>query len=171
MSILQQRLRRGPQPLPANNHSQRLGSSVHVQLVTDGPCVQHALDIDGNDVAMSEFAGKTLLIVNVASACGYTDQNYKGLQELYTKYGGYGLEILAFPSNQFGGQEPGDEAAIKKFATEKYGVNFRLMSKVDVNGPAAHPIYKCAPLRSAAARRPGLMQSHWLSLASPANHH
>lgn len=95
---------------------------------------------------MSEFAGKTLLIVNVASACGYTDQNYKGLQQLYTKYGSFGLEIVAFPSNQFGGQEPGDEAAIKKFATEQYGVTFRLMSKVDVNGPDAHPIFKCALL-------------------------
>lgn len=133
--------------------------------------MQHALDIDGNDVAMSEFAGKTLLIVNVASACGYTDQNYKGLQELYKKYGGYGLEILAFPSNQFGGQEPGDEAAIKKFATEKYGVTFRLMSKVVVNGPGAHPIYKCASLDSAAAQRPDVMRTHRLSIASQAQHH
>lgn len=107
--------------------------------------MQHALDIDGNDVSMSQFVGKTVIVVNVASACGFTDQNYKGLQKLYEKYGSHGLEIIAFPSNQFGGQEPGDEKAIKAFATEKYGVTFRLMSKVDVNGPAAHPIFKCVP--------------------------
>jgi glutathione peroxidase len=106
--------------------------------------MQHALDIDGNDVSLGDFAGKVLLILNVASACGYTEQNYKGLQALYEKYGSYGFEILAFPSNQFGGQEPGTEKHIKEFVTSRYGVTFRMMSKVDVNGPDAHPVFKCA---------------------------
>jgi glutathione peroxidase len=106
--------------------------------------VQHALDIDGRDVALSDFAGKVLLITNVASACGFTEQNYKGLQALYEKYGKFGLEILAFPSNQFGSQEPGDEAHIKVFVQSKYGVTFRMMGKVDVNGDSEHPLFKCA---------------------------
>lgn len=101
------------------------------------------MDIDGNDVSMGDFAGKVLLIVNVASACGYTEQNYKGLQALYEKYGSYGLEIIAFPSNQFGGQEPGSEQHIKQYVTSKYNVTFKMMSKVDVNGPNAHPVFRC----------------------------
>lgn len=109
--------------------------------------MQHAMDIDGNDVSMGDFAGKVVLVVNVASACGYTEQNYKGLQALYEKYGSYGLEIIAFPSNQFGGQEPGTEEHIKQYVTSKYNVTFRMMSKVDVNGPNAHPIFKYALIR------------------------
>ena len=87
-----------------------------------------------------------LLITNVASACGYTEQNYVGLEALYQKYGRFGLEILAFPSNQFGGQEPGSEATIKAYAQQHYGVTFRMMSKVDVNGPNEHPVFECAAL-------------------------
>lgn len=102
------------------------------------------MDIDGKDVSMGDCAGKVVLVLNVASACGYTEQNYKGLQALYEKYGSYGLEILAFPSNQFGGQEPGTEQHIKQYVTSKYNVTFKMMSKVDVNGPNAHPIFKYA---------------------------
>ena len=106
--------------------------------------VQQAKDIDGNDVPFSQFAGKVVLITNVASACGFTEQNYKGLETLYAKYGRFGLEILAFPSNQFASQEPGDEAQIKQFAQSRFNVTFRMMSKVDVNGENAHPVFKCA---------------------------
>jgi glutathione peroxidase len=111
--------------------------------------VQHALDIDGEDVKFSQFAGKVVLIVNVASACGYTEQNYRGLQALYEKYGQYGLEILAFPSNQFGGQEPGTDDHIKRFVSSRYGVTFRMMSKVDVNGEDTSPIFQYALLAAA----------------------
>jgi glutathione peroxidase len=104
--------------------------------------MQSAKDIDGKEVNFKEFAGKAVLVVNVASACGFTRQNYVGLQALYQKYRDHGLEIVAFPSNQFGGQEPGDEAQIKQFAQSKYGVTFRMMSKVDVNGPKTHPVYQ-----------------------------
>jgi glutathione peroxidase len=97
-------------------------------------------DIDGKDVSLSEFKGKVLLIVNVASKCGYTSQ-YKGLQELYEKYKDQGFVILAFPCNQFRGQEPGTNAEIKEFCSTTYNVTFSLMDKVDVNGPKAIPLY------------------------------
>jgi glutathione peroxidase-family protein len=112
-------------------------------MVTSPFQVQHALDIDGNDVAFSQFVGKVVLVVNVASACGYTDQNYRGLELLYEKYVSYGFEILAFPSNQFGGQEPGTDDHIKRFVASRYGVKFRMMSKVDVNGPETSPVFQC----------------------------
>lgn len=122
--------------------------------------VQSAKDIDGNEVSFNQFTGKVVLITNVASACGYTEQNYVGLEALYQKYGKFGLEIVAFPSNQFGGQEPGSEANIKAFAQQRYGVTFRLMSKVDVNGPNEHPVFTyasdscmaCAPIALIASR-------------------
>ncbi|MED2323117.1 glutathione peroxidase, partial [Bacillus thuringiensis] len=84
--------------------------------------------------------GKALLIVNVASKCGFTPQ-YKGLQEVYDKYKDQGLEILGFPCNQFGGQEPGTEADITSFCELNYGVNFPMFAKVDVKGDKAHPLY------------------------------
>src|SRR5438552_12873146 len=92
--------------------------------------------IDGQKVDLAKYKGKVLLIVNVASECGYTDQ-YKALQALHAKYGKDGLAILAFPCNDFGGQEPGNEAAIKKFAKKTYGVEFDLFSKVSILGKDA----------------------------------
>ena len=106
--------------------------------------LQHADDIEGNDVDFAQFAGKVVLVVNVASACGFTEENYRGLQTLYEKYGDYGLEILAFPSNQFGSQEPGTNEHIKEYVKQRFGVTFRMMAKVDVNGPTAHPVFQCA---------------------------
>ncbi len=99
-------------------------------------------DIDGSrlDLADLKDYAKAILIVNVASQCGYTDQNYRELQALYSRLQSRGLEILAFPSNEFGGQEPGDEEAICSFV-ESYDVSFRMMSKVNVLGPQAHPLF------------------------------
>ncbi len=96
--------------------------------------------IDGKDVDMSEFEGKVLLIVNVASECGLTPQ-YKELQALHEKYADKGLVVVGFPCNQFGGQEPGSEKDIKKFCSEKYKVTFPMMSKIDVNGDNQAPLY------------------------------
>lgn len=100
-----------------------------------------AKDIDGKIVKMSAFKNKVVLIVNVASKCGLTPQ-YTGLTNLYSKLKDRGLEIIGFPCNQFAGQEPGDENEIKNFCSLNYKVNFKLFSKVDVNGPQAHPLYK-----------------------------
>ena len=91
-------------------------------------------------VDLSIYDGKTLLIVNVASECGLT-YHYEGLQELYNEFNSHGLEILAFPSNQFGAQEPGSNDEIKLFCTEKYNVTFPLFNKIDVNGPNEDPLY------------------------------
>lgn len=99
-----------------------------------------AKDIDGKPTKLAAFKGKVLLVVNVASQCGFTGQ-YEGLEALYEKHKAGGLEVLAFPSNQFGQQEPGAEAEIKTFCTTKYAVKFPLFSKIDVNGPDAHPLY------------------------------
>ncbi len=98
-------------------------------------------DIDGKDVPLSKFQGKVLLIVNTASQCGYTPQ-YKGLQEVYEKYKDQGLEILAFPANEFGAQEPGTDAQIKEFCSTKYKVGFPLFSKIVVKGKGIHPLYE-----------------------------
>ncbi|KAL6755026.1 glutathione peroxidase, partial [Haematococcus lacustris] len=98
--------------------------------------------IDGVVHHLSEWAGQVMLIVNLASKCGYTDSNYKGLQATYNKYSRFGFTILGFPCNQFGQQEPGSEAEIKSFCTSTYDVTFPLFSKVDVNGPNAHPLFK-----------------------------
>ena len=97
-------------------------------------------DIDMNSIKMEEFKGKTLLIVNVASACGFTPQ-YTGLQNLYDRYKDKGLEILAFPCNQFGAQEKGTNEEIKDFCDTKYNVSFRLFDKIDVNGENASPLF------------------------------
>jgi glutathione peroxidase len=96
--------------------------------------------IDGKDISLSDYRGKVLLVVNVASRCGYTSQ-YAGLQQLYTKYNARGFEVLGFPSNDFGGQEPGSEAEIKSFCSNSFGVTFPLFSKVAVIGAAQHPLY------------------------------
>jgi glutathione peroxidase len=97
--------------------------------------------IDGKLRKLSEFQGKPLLIVNVASQCGYTPQ-YKGLEALYQKYKDRGFVVLGFPCDQFGHQEPGTEAEIGAFCERNYGVTFPLFSKIDVNGSGAHPLYQ-----------------------------
>ena len=98
-------------------------------------------NILGEEVSMSEYKGKVVLIVNTASKCGFTKQ-YEGLEELYEKYKDQGFVILGFPCNQFGSQEPGDNAEIKNFCTSTFSVSFPMMSKVDVNGESADPLYK-----------------------------
>ena len=100
----------------------------------------HVKDIDGKDVNLSDYKGKILLIVNVASYCGYTKQ-YTGLEELYKKYKDKGFEILAFPCNQFGEQEPGTNEEIKNFCSSKFDVTFKLFDKIDVNGKNQSPLY------------------------------
>jgi len=99
-----------------------------------------AKDIDGRERSLREFAGKALLIVNVASKCGFTPQ-YTGLEALWRKHGDEGLAVLGFPCDQFGHQEPGDEAEIKQFCSLRYDVTFPLFAKIDVNGARAHPLY------------------------------
>ena len=96
---------------------------------------------NGADKGLSAYKGKVLLIVNTASQCGNTPQ-YAGLQELYAKYRERGFEVLAFPCNQFGHQEPGSDEEIKDFCELNYGVEFPLFSKIEVNGEGAHPLYK-----------------------------
>jgi len=100
-----------------------------------------ALTIDGIDLPLSQYRGHPLLIVNVASKCGFTPQ-YAGLEGLYKQYHERGLEVLGFPCDQFGHQEPGDEAEIKTFCSLNYGVSFPMFAKVKVNGPDAHPLYE-----------------------------
>lgn len=97
--------------------------------------------IDGSEVPLSDYRGRVLLIVNTASKCGFTPQ-YEGLEQLHEAYADRGLAVLGFPCNQFGAQEPGDEAEIRDFCTLKYDVKFPLFAKVDVNGDDAHPLYK-----------------------------
>ena len=100
-----------------------------------------ATDIDGQQRSLDEYRGKVLLIVNVASQCGFTPQ-YTGLEQLERKYKAQGFEVLGFPCDQFGHQEPGDEAEIKEFCSLTYDVSFPLYAKVDVNGDKAHPLWK-----------------------------
>ena len=99
-----------------------------------------ATDIDGSTRPLDQFRGKVLLIVNVASQCGFTPQ-YAGLEKLAREYGPRGLVVLGFPCDQFGHQEPGDEAEIKDFCSLRYDVTFPMFSKVDVNGSDAHPLW------------------------------
>ena len=101
----------------------------------------HMKDIDGKDVDLAKYQGKVLLIVNTASQCGLTPQ-YKNLEAIYEKYKDQGLEILAFPANEFGSQEPGDNAQIKEFCSTKYKVSFPLFSKIVVDGANKHPLYQ-----------------------------
>jgi len=98
-------------------------------------------DMNNNDVNISDYNGKVLLIVNVASKCGYTPQ-YEGLEKLYEKYKNSGFEILAFPCNDFGKQEPGTNDEIKEFCTSTYGVKFKLFDKIKVLGPEKSPLYE-----------------------------
>ena len=100
-----------------------------------------AIDIDGRERPLSDFRGKVLLIVNTASQCGFTYQ-YSGLEELHRKYADRGFEVLGFPCNQFGKQEPGNAEEIKNFCSLTYDVTFPMFAKIDVNGPSAHPLYE-----------------------------
>lgn len=100
-----------------------------------------AIDIDGHDASLADHRGKVLLVVNVASRCGFTPQ-YAGLQKLWETYRDRGLVVLGFPCDQFAHQEPGDEAEIKNFCSLTYDVDFPMFSKVDVNGGGAHPLWK-----------------------------
>jgi len=110
-------------------------------------------DIHGKTVKLDAYKGKPLLIVNTASKCGFTPQ-YKGLEALYKKLHGKGLEVLGFPCNQFGEQEPGNEAEIESFCELNYGVTFPMFAKIDVNGDGAAPLYKYLK-----KEKPGLMGS------------
>jgi glutathione peroxidase len=112
-----------------------------------------AQQIGGGVVPLAQFRGKPLLIVNTASACGYTPQ-FAGLEELHRSYGARGLVVLGFPCNQFGAQDPGSDAEIAQFCQLNYGVSFPMMSKVDVNGPQAHPLFHWL-----TAEAPGLLGS------------
>ena len=109
--------------------------------------------IDGTVTTLEPYRGKVLLIVNVASKCGFTPQ-YEGLERLYKKYKDDGFVVLGFPCNQFGSQEPGSEAEIKQFCRVNFGVTFPMFSKIDVNGEYAHPLYKYLK-----AQQPGLLGS------------
>jgi len=107
--------------------------------------------IDGTKHQLSDFSGKVLLIVNVASKCGFTSQ-YAGLEALYRQFKDRGLLVLGFPCNQFGGQEPGSESDIAAFCSANYDVTFPMFAKIEVNGTGAHPLYR--HLKSAA---PGIL--------------
>ena len=100
-----------------------------------------ALAIDGKSVPLNQYRGKALLIVNTASACGFTPQ-FAGLEELHKAYGGKGLVVLGFPCNQFGAQDAGSNDEIANFCQLNYGVSFPMMAKIDVNGGGAHPLYQ-----------------------------
>ena len=109
--------------------------------------------IDGTPLALSELKGRVLLIVNTASACGFTPQ-FAGLEKLHQTYACQGLTVLGFPCNQFGGQDPGSDAEIGAFCQKNYGVSFQMMHKIEVNGDHAHPLY-----RWLCAEAPGLLGS------------
>jgi len=112
-----------------------------------------AQQIGGQRVPLAQFRGQPLLIVNTASACGFTPQ-FAGLEELHRQYGPRGLVVLGFPCNQFGSQDPGSNEEIAQFCQLNYGVSFPVMQKVAVNGPEAHPLY-----RWLTAEAPGLLGS------------
>ncbi len=99
-----------------------------------------AVALGGETIDLSQYAGKVLLIVNVASECGFTPQ-YQGLETLYESYRDRGLVVLGFPCNQFGHQEPGDAGQIAAFCTQQYGITFPIFEKIEVNGPRSHPLY------------------------------
>jgi glutathione peroxidase len=112
-----------------------------------------ALQMSGHSLALSEMRGKVMLIVNTASACGFTPQ-FGGLEKLHQAYQHQGLAVLGFPCNQFGGQDPGSNESIASFCQLNYGVSFPMMTKIEVNGPQAHPLYQWL-----CAEAPGLLGS------------
>ena len=117
-----------------------------------------ARDIDGKETSLSEYKGKAMLVVNTASKCGFTPQ-YTGLEKLSQEFKDQGLVVLGFPCDQFGHQEPGDEAEIKNFCSLTYDVSFPMFAKVDVNGPKAHPLFQW--LKSEKAGLLGLEGIKW----------
>ena len=121
--------------------------------MTDDIYHHRAVTLEGRDVSLADYKGQVLLIVNVASKCGFTPQ-YTGLEELYQRFKGKGLTVLGFPCNQFGNQEPGSDAEIATFCSTTYPVSFPMFRKVEVNGPDTHPLYE--QLKAAA---PGLLGS------------
>ena len=117
-------------------------SFLHVVSAKTPPLYKFKMkDIDGKDVQLKKYKGDVLLIVNTASKCGYTPQ-YEALQKIYDKYKTEGFEVLGFPANNFGGQEPGTEAEIKEFCTSKYKVTFPMFAKISVKGEDQDPLYK-----------------------------
>ena len=112
-----------------------------------------ALQMSGQSLALSEMRGQVMLIVNTASACGFTPQ-FGGLEKLHQAYQQQGLAVLGFPCNQFGGQDPGSNESIASFCQLNYGVSFPMMAKIEVNGPQAHPLYQWL-----CAEAPGLLGS------------
>jgi len=112
-----------------------------------------ALSIDGKPVPLKNFKGKAMLIVNTASACGFTPQ-FAGLEKLHETYGAKGLVVLGFPCNQFGAQDSGTNGEIAQFCQRNYGVSFPMMSKIEVNGSGAHPLYQWL-----SSEAPGLLGS------------
>lgn len=109
-----------------------MGAAIYEKQVTT---------LEGEDKNLSEYEGKVMLIVNTASKCGFTPQ-YEGLEKLHQELSPRGLAVLGFPCNQFGSQEPGSESEIGAFCEKNYGVSFPMHSKIDVNGPDTHPLYK-----------------------------
>jgi glutathione peroxidase len=120
-----------PKAVPAGESNKKPASVLDFQVQ----------DIDGKSVDLSKYKGEVLLIVNTASQCGYTPQ-YKGLEATYEKYKGQGFEVLAFPANEFGHQEPGSNSDIKNFCSANYNVTFPLFSKIVVKGEGIHPLYQ-----------------------------
>ncbi len=99
-----------------------------------------AMTLDGDELSLEAYKGRALLVVNVASRCGFTPQ-YAGLETLWTQYGSRGLTVLGFPCDQFGHQEPGNAEEIQSFCTSQFGITFPLFAKIEVNGPHAHPLF------------------------------
>ncbi|MCA9714323.1 MAG: glutathione peroxidase [Myxococcales bacterium] len=129
-----------PAPTPAAEPAP--APAKEIDLTPSGPPLEHAVTtIDGEDTTLAAYRGKTLLIVNTASECGFTPQ-YEGLQKLYDQYKARGFEVLGFPCNDFGGQEPGDEATIKEFCAQRFQVSFPMFSKLHAKGPEVHALYK-----------------------------
>lgn len=128
---------------------------------------------NGQEVSLEQYKGKVLLIVNTASACGFTPQ-YEGLQKLYDEYKEQGFEILAFPCNQFNNQEKGSDEEIKQFCDLNFNINFPLFKKVDVNGDNAHPLFtflKMRPLACLAVRGSnGISPNSWLARTAMLSH-
>ncbi|XP_059289041.1 probable phospholipid hydroperoxide glutathione peroxidase [Lycium ferocissimum] len=129
--------------LSGSSLKSKLMGTIYARAATEKTIYDFSVkDIDGKDVSLSTFKGKVLLIVNVASRCGLTTSNYTELSHVYDKYKNQGLEILAFPCNQFGAQEPGSNPEIKQFACTRFKAEFPIFDKVDVNGPNTAPVYQ-----------------------------
>jgi glutathione peroxidase len=138
------RLRDIPDPDRASARLAVPAPAPYVAAMTNSTSSLHDLTaqtIDHQQQPLSAYAGKVLLVVNTASECGFTPQ-YTGLEQLWREYKGRGLEVLGFPSNQFGAQEPGSDAEIKNFCDAKFHVTFPMFAKVDVKGPAQSPVYR-----------------------------